>query len=136
MTRTLGFFAALLAATCGMGLLAGCGSRTLDTPETLRIDEYPAGVPFTLTFVMKGCSDRCSTYEAAECSVDFADEGTVIQISVSVPYSDKADVDREALEDCTLQCGAPVLAHCSIPALGPGTWSVEAGTFRSSIEVR
>lgn len=132
MTRTLGFFATLL----GLGLLAACGSRTLETPETLRIDEYPAGQAFTVTFVMKGCSDRCSTYEAAECTVELAEEGNVLLISVSVPYDDKEGVDTAALEDCTLQCGPPVLAHCAVPALPAGTWSIESGTFRGTIEVR
>lgn len=132
MSRTLNSFVAL----CGLSFLAACGTRTLETPETLRIDQYVAGQPFTLTFVMKGCSDTCSTYEAAECEVSQADEGNVLEVSVSVAYGDKDGVDSSTLEGCTLQCGAPVLAHCSVPALAAGTWSVESGTFRGSIEVQ
>lgn len=131
MLKTLGSLAAFIVC----GAVAGCSGRSLDTPERLRIDEYAAGQPFTVTFDMKGCSDTCATYEVSECAVEQL-EGNVLQFSISVPYGDKDGADGTTLENCSLTCGPPVLAHCAVPALSAGVWTVEAGTFRGSIEVR
>ena len=133
MALSLRISATLLA----LGLLGACGSRALETPESLVVDEYAAGKGFEVVFVMKACSDTCSTYEAAECEVETdTEDGNVLRFSVSVPYSDKDGVDPTTLDGCSLTCGAPVRATCEVPGLDAGTWSVEAGTFRGSIEVR
>jgi len=133
MTRT----SRTLTSLALLGALAACGSRALDVPESLVIVDYPANAALTLTFVMKTCSDTCSTYEAPVCTVETdTAEGNVVTVDVSVPYGDKADTDAATLEGCSLSCGPPVLAHCSVPALAAGEWSVEAGAFQTTIRVR
>ncbi|MFO0722875.1 MAG: hypothetical protein U1E65_03760 [Myxococcota bacterium] len=123
---------------------AGCG-RALTVPEKLEIHDYPANTALTLTFVMKSCSDTCETYESPSCSLalqqsvgvspDGISFSQTLVGSVAVGFGDKAGADPTTLKNCSLQCGPAVLAHCSVPALSPGTYGVEIGTFKDSIVV-
>lgn len=122
-------------ALSALVLVPACGGRSLDSPEALPIRAYPADKDFTMTFIMTSCSDTCATYEVAECSVDVDTEARTIDVDASVSYGEKDGVDAAALEGCTLACGAPVVAHCSVPALGEGTYRVNAGTFRGEITI-
>jgi len=115
--------------------LAGCG-RALDTPESLAITDYPANTDVTLTFVMKACSDTCSTYEASTCTVNIVSDTKTLDVAVSVPYGDNPDADGVTLDGCSLRCGAPILAHCNVSSIPAGVWTVEAGTFSTSITLR
>lgn len=119
---------ALLAAIS----LSACG-RALTVPEGLEIRDYKANEAFTMTFVMKTCSDTCQSYDPATCEIAF-DSGTM-RASIAVPFGPKADADPETLKNCSLRCGPPVLAHCAVGALSAGTYSVVAETFESTIVV-
>lgn len=116
-------------------LALACGGRALETPEDLPIRSYPSGKDITLTFVMESCRDTCSQYEAAECEVEVVEDNT-IEIDVRVPYDEREDASADDLQNCTLQCGTPVFASCTVPSLDPGTYRVVVDTFSADITVR
>lgn len=124
----------LWAAASALLALSGCGSRTLETPEALPIRTYAAGSELTLSFVMRSCSDTCSTYEAAECEVEV--DGTMLLVDVSVAYSEREGVSAEELTGCNLSCGREIFAHCKVPSLNAGTYTVKAETFQADITVK
>lgn len=113
--------------------LSACGGKSLERPESLPLRSYPAERDFRMSFVMTSCSDPCAEYEASDCSVDVDTEDRVIEVSVSIGYSDREGVDRST---CALACGKPVLGHCEVPALPAGTYTVVSGVFSANIEVR
>jgi hypothetical protein len=106
--------------------LFSCGGQTLTTPESLRIDTYSKNTPFTLTFVMTSCRDACATYETPECVVEVTDK--TITVEVEVPYSREGDT-------CIEVCAGEVIAHCNVSPLPAGTYTVESGSFRKTIDV-
>jgi hypothetical protein len=113
-------------------LLAACGSASLVTPEALPVREYFQDRPVELTLVMKNCSNTCVSYEAGTCKVSL--EGKTINLEIDVPYSDKT-VDSASEKDCSTACGPPVLAHCTVGPLNPGTYTVQDGGFHAEINV-
>ena len=108
--------------------LGGCGGLSVDTPTDLTVTTYPANKAFTMTLTMQACRDSCATYEEASCSVSV--DGSTIEVDASVSYS--RDVDDV---ECLNLCGQPVFAHCDVPALSAGTYTVESGSFRRTIVV-
>jgi hypothetical protein len=121
--------APLRASALALSFLFACGGSSLTTPEDLPITTYPADTEFRMTLVMDTCADPCATYEPAECSVSV--EGMTIEVDVEVAYEHNDD-------GCALtnQCGGQVLAHCTVRALGAGTYTVQAGSFQRQITVR
>ena len=117
----------LRASALALSVLFACGGSSLTTPEDLPITTYPADAEFRMTFVMDSCADPCATYDPAECSVSV--EGQTIEVDVEVSY-ERSD------EACSNQCGGQVLAHCTVRALGAGTYTVQAGSFQRQITVR
>ena len=118
----------------GLALLASaCGGYALTRPESLPLHTYPADRAFRLSLVMTSCSDACSDYEAGECSVDVNTEDKVIEVDVSVGYSERDGVDRAT---CALTCAKPVIGDCEVSALPAGTYSVVSGGFSATIDVR
>jgi hypothetical protein len=128
-----------------LAIAAACGGKSLDMPEILAIHDYPAKVPFTLTLVMKSCSDLCAHYDPASCSVSVSSEtktiksadGTDMQVverflNIDVHVSYSADTGA----DCLGQCGPEILAHCNVGPLDAGAYTVVSGSFRSDITVR
>lgn len=112
---------------------SACGGKSLERPESLPLRTYPADRDFRMSFVMTSCSDPCAEYEESECSVDVDTEDRVIEVSVSVGYSDRDGVDRAT---CALACGKPVLGHCDVPAVPAGRYTVVSGVFSADIDVR
>jgi len=111
-------------------LLAACGSPALTTPSALPLKTYAAGVK-KLSFEMISCSDPCAKYEAATCATTVDATAKTIEADISVGY----EIDA-SIEDCPLSCGRPVLAHCEVPPLAAGTWTVTSGGFEATITVR
>src|SRR5688572_17383424 len=97
---------ALFAST----FLAACGGRALDTPEALPIRTYPSDTEFTMSFVMRSCSDSCSTYEPGECDAVLG-EGNVIEVEVRVSYAERDGLSAEEAGICHRTCGPQVFAH-------------------------
>lgn len=116
----------------GLGLSA-CGGDSLSRPESLPLRSYPADTAFRMSVVMSSCSDPCAEYEASECSVDVDTEDRIIEVDVSVSYSDRDGVDRAT---CALACGKPVMGHCEVPAIPAGSYTVVSGSFSASVDVR
>jgi|SRR5687768_10501525 len=107
-------------------LLSGCG-ESLVIPEDIPITHLPANEKFVLTLVMESCSDTCATYEEAECDVSVDEEEMIIRVDARVGY------DSEVVENCVSTCGVPILAHCDVEALDPGTWTVSSRGFEHEI---
>lgn len=107
---------------------AACGP-SISTPEDLPITVYPKDQPFRLTVVMESCSDACAKYSDPECDVSVDREKREIRLDASVGF------DRES-DACGERCGPSVLAHCDVPALASGTYSVSSGSFSRQITVR
>jgi hypothetical protein len=110
--------------------LVGCGGLSVDTPVDLQVTTYPANTPFTLTLTMQACRDACATYEEAECSVSVKADN-VLEVDASVQYDRTVDEQQ-----CPNRCGQPVFAHCPVPSLGAGTYTVESGSFVRTILVK
>lgn len=106
----------------------GCGSPALTIPQGIPVKAYPANEPLRLTLVMTHCSDVCAVYSDSECTV--AVDGKTLELDIRVPY------ERDDSQLCAEGCGREVLAHCSIEALGPGTYVVSSGAFEGEITVR
>lgn len=115
---------------------AGCGGETLTVPEDLTILTYPADMPFRMSFVMLSCGDPCRTYQQEECTVELDEESPTLNVEVSVSVEDKDGVDRSALDQCSLECSTPVLAHCDVGALPAGEYEVVSGAFMRKISVQ
>ncbi len=130
-------------------LLAACGHQSLDMPEELVIHDFPAHKAFTMTVVMKACSDLCASYDQPSCKVSIASETVqttttsadgkvstigvkkkLIQLDVHVGYSSHTG------PECAGQCGPQILAHCNVGALDPGTYTVVSGSFRQDVTVK
>jgi hypothetical protein len=107
-------------------LAASCGNQSLETPEELLISTYPKDAAFTLTLIMESCRDTCATYQESTCEVEI--DGNTIKLSPEVEYERSND-------ECAEVCNGQVFAHCSIPALGAGTYTIEAGSFKRTITV-
>lgn len=107
-------------------LLSACGDA-LTTPEDIPIRRLPANEAFSLTLVMESCSDPCISYEEASCEVDVDEEDRIIDVDARVGIGSATTECRHAL------CGPQVLAHCDVPALPEGTYTVEAGSFRQQV---
>ena len=110
----------LLILTFG-GILIGCGNA-LTTPEDIRITRFPANTQFTLTIVMKTCSDTCATYDEGDCSLDVDRPDNTINVNASVGFDRNKD-------ECSEMCGPEILVHCTVPALKAGTYTVKSGSF-------
>ncbi len=119
-----------LALLVGGLALPACGLPVIERPESLELTSYPAGRAFRMTLVMRACADGCATYEDADCSVSVDEDAKRVDADASVAYS------REDGAPCNLACGPAVLAHCDVPALTAGTWTVRDGDFERRIEVR
>jgi hypothetical protein len=145
----MSFGAKRVFAWTALLLLAACGHQSLDMPEELLIHDFPAKKPFTLTVVMKACSDLCSSYDQPSCKVSIATQtvqttttaanGTVstigvqhrlIQLDVHVGYTSHTG------PECAGQCGPQILAHCNVGALDPGAYTVVSGSFRQDVTVK
>ncbi|MEQ9499753.1 MAG: hypothetical protein RIT81_22935 [Deltaproteobacteria bacterium] len=124
MTRTRTFLASLLL----LGGALACGGNTLEGVEDLPRTNYPRGVPFRMTVMMTACSDACSEYEEADCSVDVNEDDKEISVSASVCF------DR-VMDECPEICGPRVNAHCEIPPLDGGTYTVTSDNFTATIDV-
>lgn len=110
--------------------LAGCGGQTVDTPTDLTRTTYPAGQAFTLSFTMQACSDMCAEYDEPSCGISVNEDDMVIDASPSLSFDRNVD-DVE----CPNRCGPARFAHCEVPAIGAGTWTVEANGFTRTIVV-
>lgn len=110
--------------------LAACGGDIIDTPEDIPVDEFAAGTT-KITVTMTSCSDICAEYDEPQCTSEVS--GTDIKLDATVSYTSKAPADGES---CSLVCGPAVLAHCSVPALPAGTYTVTAGALTKKIHVR
>jgi hypothetical protein len=110
-------------------MLAACG-RALNTPESLPTRVFPANEKFTMTLVMKSCSDVCLTYDQANCNVSI--DGHVIKLDIDVPIHD-ANLQMQPPGGCGLACGPEVFAHCTIPSLAPGGYIVSSNGFTAMV---
>ncbi len=118
----------LLALLCLSSGGLACGNNTLEGIEALPNKNYPRGVPFRMTVMLTACSDACSTYEAAECDVDVDEDAKEIRLSASACFERTTD-------DCPELCGPRINAHCAIPPLQGGTYTVVSDNFTSSVQV-
>ncbi len=110
--------------------LAACGGNVIDTPEDIPVDEFAQGTT-KITLTMTSCSDTCADYEEAECTTELSERE--ITVNASVSFTPGARVDGET---CSLRCGPAILAHCTVPALATGTYTVKADGFERKIFVR
>jgi hypothetical protein len=108
-----------------LALLASCGNA-LTTPEDVPITHLPAEEKFILTLVMETCADSCATYDEPTCDVSVDEKDKVIEVDACVGF------DRGAA-DCRTVCGGEILAHCDIPALPAGTYTVRSGPFSHQV---
>lgn len=115
----------VFGALAFLGLLS-CGGDALTMPEDVQITTYKKDTPFTLTVVMKSCADTCATYSDPTCSVEV--DGETILLDVEVSYERTGD-------QCSEVCSGQVLAHCDVSGLAPGTYTIESGSFRKTINV-
>ncbi len=106
--------------------LAACGSA-LTTPEDIPLKHLPAGEKFVMTLVMDTCSDTCATYDEPSCSVSVDKSKMVIHIDASVGFS------SNGVDGCISTCGREILAHCDVPALAAGTYTVKSNGFEAQI---
>ncbi len=122
--------APVLSAMALMALTA-CGGQSVETPSDLVVKTYPAGQTFTLSLTMQACSDVCAEYDEASCSVNVKEDDNVIEVNASLTW------DRTVSEsECVNRCGPPKFAHCDVPSLAAGTYSLEAGGFTTNIVVQ
>lgn len=110
-------------------VLSSCGD-SLTTPEDIPITRLPANEPFSLTLVMESCSDPCTSYGEPSCEVGVDEEDRVIHVDASV------DLGSQDGECISALCGPQVLAHCDVPALPAGTYTVRSGTFMHQISLQ
>lgn len=120
--------ASLFLTIFAASALFGCGGDTLTGVTEVTLANYPAGQAFRLTAIMTACSDSCSTYEEAECSVDVNEEDRTITLDASACF-------ERTMDDCAELCGPRILAHCEVPALTSGTYTVQSGVFARTITV-
>jgi hypothetical protein len=106
--------------------LVSCGGDALTMPEDISIVTYKKDTPFTLTVIMKSCADTCATYTEPSCSVEY--EGDTILLDVEIAYDRNSD-------QCTERCQGQVLLHCDVRGLSAGTYTIESGSFRKTINV-
>jgi hypothetical protein len=110
-------------------VLAACG-RSLNTPESLPNRQFPAKEMFTMTLVMKSCSDPCEVYDQGSCNVSI--DGRNIKLDIDVPFHDGA-LSMPPPGGCGLTCGPSVLAHCTVPSLDPGSYTVTDNGFTALV---
>ena len=127
MARTV--LVRLLSALALVVAVAACGGLSVDTPTDLKVTTYPANQAFTMSLTMQACSDVCATYDEASCSTSV--DGNTIKANASLSYSRTVDGS-----ECVNRCGPPKFAHCDVPALAAGDYTVEAGEFTTQIVVR
>ena len=131
----------------GLSLVAtACGDAALTTPQSLERTIYQAG-EVRLSFVMSRCSDTCLEYGTATCTsdpvnlldIDSSTGNLTLDFDINVPYSRREGGNPKnpdaILEECSLECGPKVLAHCTTTLLGAGSYQVNAGDFSTTIEV-
>lgn len=127
--------AAHLVATLSLVALAACGGRSIDSPESLAPGEDVQPIGNTqLTFIMQSCRSPCATYEMASCEVDVNNDKLEIDIDASVSFEEDRNIDDAG--SCDRCSGAPILAHCQLTGLRAGTYTVTAGSLKTTIEVR
>jgi hypothetical protein len=110
-------------------VLASCG-RSLSTPESLPTRVFPANQAFTMTLVMKSCSDVCLVYDQASCNVSI--DSQIIKLDIDVNVHD-ASLPMPPPGGCGLSCGPEVFAHCMVPSLNPGTYLVSSNGFNATV---